>query len=78
MKRPAPKGRDPRGGVNLHSLESKDRLGPTTLNPACFGQGVTLVDIEKLTLSAADLDGLTLGKADLADLAPPRLRLLAP
>jgi hypothetical protein len=44
-----------------------------TLNPAYFGQGVTLADIEKLTLSAADLDRLTLGKADLADLAPPPL-----
>src|ERR1700692_3298449 len=61
MKHPAPKRRDPRGGINLHSLGGKDRLGTNALNSASFGQGVTLADIENLTLSAADI----------AYLAPP-------
>jgi hypothetical protein len=64
----------PRAGKNLHDLKGNYRMDTETLNSASFEPGVTLSEIEKLTLSAADLDRLTF--ADLADLAP--LRLLAP
>jgi hypothetical protein len=65
----------PRGTTNSKAKKGMDRMDTRTLNHAYFGQGITLADIEKLTLSAADLDRLTLGKADLADLAPPPLNL---
>lgn len=64
------------GGSKLYDEGRTYRMDTKTLNPACFGQGVTLADIEKLTLSPADLERLTFGKAVLADLAPPPLRLV--
>jgi hypothetical protein len=62
--------RHPPGPSELQTAKGNSRMDTRTLNPAYFGQGVTLADLEKLTLSVADLDRLTLGHADLAGLAP--------